>query len=53
MTSILWNQNLENSFYNIYSTIVNSEIHVIELGCFEGFGTLKLNELFGSHEKVL
>lgn len=50
MTSVLWNINLEDSIRRIFSTIPNNNImNIIEIGCFEGFGTLKLEKLLGSH----
>jgi predicted O-methyltransferase YrrM len=45
MTSILWNQNLENSIFRIYNNLPTKPMNIIEVGCFEGFGTLKLNKL--------
>jgi predicted O-methyltransferase YrrM len=45
MTSILWNINLENSIKKIYTKLPTEPMNVIEVGCFEGFGTLKLNKL--------
>lgn len=49
MTSIAWNANLQNSFYSIFKEPFTTALHVIEIGCFEGYGTLKLHELLGSH----
>jgi len=52
MTSVLWNINLENSIRNIFSKLPLNEnpMNIIEIGCFEGFGTLKLNELLCQHD---
>ena len=49
MTSILWNTNLQNSYFQIFSMKIATPMKIIEIGCFEGFGTLKLHELLGSH----
>ena len=48
--SVTWNTNLENSFNRIFNHKTENETHVIEIGCFEGYGTLKLNELFCSNK---
>jgi predicted O-methyltransferase YrrM len=49
MTSRDWNINLENSFNRIFSHPVQTKQTIIEIGCFEGYGTLKLHSLLGSH----
>ena len=49
MTSILWNTNLQASYFRIFSEICTMPSNIIEIGCFEGFGTLKLHQLLGSH----
>jgi predicted O-methyltransferase YrrM len=49
MTSIHWNTNLQNSFHRIFNNIITTPTNIIEIGCFEGYGTLKLHELLGTH----
>ena len=49
MTSLNWNINLENSFFRMFQSPVESKYNIIEIGCFEGYGTLKLHKLLGSH----
>ena len=51
MTSINWNINLENSVKRIYNLKITDPTNIIEIGCFEGYGTLKLEELIGSHQE--
>ncbi len=49
MTSIQWNINLQNSVDRLkeLNAINTANVtNVIEIGCFEGFGTIRLNELF-------
>jgi predicted O-methyltransferase YrrM len=50
MTSLLWNTNLENSFHRIYKEKPSAVMNIIEIGSFEGYGTLKLHELFCQHK---
>ena len=49
MTSLEWNISLENSFNKLFSNPVQSKQTIIEIGCFEGYGTLKLHSLLGTH----
>jgi len=50
MTSILWNVNLQNSVNKIYDKLPTHPMNVIEIGCFEGYGTLKLSEMFCTNQ---
>lgn len=49
MTSLNWNINLENSFNKIFNHPLKTKNNIIEIGCFEGYGTLKLHTLLGTH----
>jgi predicted O-methyltransferase YrrM len=50
MTSILWNTNLEKSVRRIFNTLPTHPMNVVEVGCFEGFGTIKLIDLLCSNK---
>jgi predicted O-methyltransferase YrrM len=49
MTSLSWNVNLENSFYRLFNKPLETKNTIVEIGCFEGYGTLKLHTLLGTH----
>jgi predicted O-methyltransferase YrrM len=51
MTSVSWNINLEKSFNTIFNNRITIKQTIIEIGCFEGYGTLKLHSLLGTHSE--